>query len=280
MANKAKTHRARRKEAVRKLRRAAAGAHASPSQPKAPRPSQWHESPEAERKNIEAFDGHAFLRNKLREIARDRNEWAGIPMPLTGEQLVVEPTYPNADMLMAIGEREIADEDKGYTLRNRWYAPHRRSDVVVMTRPDGGIDWGLEPGVHSLPFALSTLGCSDAWGIEQESNAVRLLADMVSHRQFKQYMLTGMFIESSKRSKVFYLFRRLRPTVAVVANGNKTRILCCLCMHPIAYYRQSWAGAMCPTDDVVAHLSLMRGDEAMFWRRSTQHPAYRPEAGL
>jgi hypothetical protein len=51
-------------------------------------------------------------------------------------------------------------------------------------------------------------------------------------------------------------------------------------MHPIAYYHGSWAGAMCPTDDVIAHLSLMRGDEAMFWKRSTQHPAYRPEAGL
>lgn len=40
------------------------------------------------------------------------------------------------------------------------------------------------------------------------------------------------------------------------------------------------AGAMCPTDDVIAHLSLMRGDEKMFWRRCNQHPAYRPEAGL
>ncbi|HSV45114.1 MAG TPA: hypothetical protein VLJ58_04905 [Ramlibacter sp.] len=278
MANKAKHHQRQRKEALRKLRRGEVGAKSSP--PKAPKPSQWHGSPEASRKNLEAQDGHAHLRNKLREIAREKNEWAGIPMPLTGEQLVVEPTYPNADMLMAIGEREIADKDKGYTLRNRWYSLQRRGDIVLMNTPDGRIDWGLEPGFHSLPFALSTLGCSEAWGVEQESKAVQLLAGMVSHRQFKQYLLTGMFIESSKRSKVFYLFRRLRPTVAIVSQGATTRILCCLCMHPIAYYRQSWAGAMCPTDDVVAHLALMRGDEAMFWRRSTQHPSWRPEAGL
>lgn len=201
-------------------------------------------------------------------------------MPLVGEQLVVEPTYPHAAELMAIGEREPDEEAKGCTLRNRWYSLHRRGDIVIFNDRNGSIDWGLEPGFHSLPFALSTLGCSEAWGIEQESNAVRLLADMVSHRQFKQYMLTGMFIESSRRSKVFYLFRRLRPTVAMVADGTKTRILCCLCMHPIAHYRGSWAGAMCPSDDVVAHLSLMRGDEAMFWRRSSQHPSWRPEAGL
>ena len=58
------------------------------------------------------------------------------------------------------------------------------------------------------------------------------------------------------------------------------KILACLCMHPIAYYAGSWAGAMCPTDDVIAHLSLMRADEHMFWKRSNQHPPYRPEAGL
>lgn len=32
--------------------------------------------------------------------------------------------------------------------------------------------------------------------------------------------------------------------------------------------------------DVIAHLALMRGDEHMFWKRSNQHPPYRPEAGL
>jgi hypothetical protein len=93
--------------------------------------------------------------------------------------------------------------------------------------------------------------------------------------------LTGMFLETSKRSAVTYLFRRLRPTVAIGRNkdggGN---IMAALCLHPIAYYAGSWAGAMCPTDDVLAHYCLMRGDEKMFWRRANQHAAFRPEAGL
>jgi hypothetical protein len=89
-----------------------------------------------------------------------------------------------------------------------------------------------------------------------------------------------MFLERSQRSGIMYLFRRLKPTVAINTNGEDCRVMCTLCMHPIAYYQGSWAGAMCPTDDVVAHLMLMRGDEPMFWRRSNQHPAYRPEAGL
>ena len=68
--------------------------------------------------------------------------------------------------------------------------------------------------------------------------------------------------------------------MALREHGEQMRILACLCLHPIAYYADSWAGAMCPTDDVIAHLMLMRGDEPMFWRRSNQHAPTRPEAAL
>jgi hypothetical protein len=57
-------------------------------------------------------------------------------------------------------------------------------------------------------------------------------------------------------------------------------VRCTLCLHPIGYYANSWAGAMCPTDDVIAHLMMMRADEPMFWRKANQHPPHRPEAGL
>jgi len=124
------------------------------------------------------------------------------------------------------------------------------------------------------------MSCSDAWGIEQESNALQTLAGLLRHSQFKRYLLTGMFLETSKRSGVMYCFRKLRPTVAIDLKGNDTRIMCTLCMHPIAYYADSWAGAMCPTDDIIAHLMLMRADEHMFWKRSNQHSAYKREAGL
>jgi hypothetical protein len=248
-------------------------------------PSSSHPSREARLARIEQFDGHAFLRNKLREIARERGDWAGIPMPLDGERLMVEPNYPNAEALMAIGAPPALAADaeyEGYEMVNRWHCASRRCSVLVFHGPAGQVTWGIEPEVHSLPFALSTLNCAEAWGIEQESNAVQLLGTLIGHRQFKQYMLTGMFLERSQRSGVHYLFRRLRPTVAIVADEKRggTRILCTLCMHPIAYYRGSWAGAMCPTDDLIAHLMLMRGDEAMFWKRSNQHPSWAPESGL
>lgn len=207
-------------------------------------------------------------------------------MPLDGMPLIVEPKYPKAKELMKIGRKPGAEEEEnGAKIRNIFWSWRWRCDVLIWEK-DGKIEWGKVPNIHGLGHALSTLGASDAWGIKQEAQAVQTLAGLVSHRAFKQYVLTGSFMETSKRSGVTYLFRRLRPTVAITNRGKRgkagdhTRILCALCLHPIAYYESSWAGAMVPTDDVIAHLMLMRGDEPLFWKRANQHPPYRSEAGL
>lgn len=280
MTNKTKLNRAARRLQERKARRAVAGGHQSaPSPQRRHAPSSSRQSLEGDLSLLERYDGHAFLRNRLREIAQERGDWAGIPMPMSDMRLVVEPRYPNAQALMAMGPQPEVEE-AGVRQINTWYSPTRRCDILLYRHDDGRVEWGVRPAVHSLNMALNTLGGSDAWGLEQEARALQLLADLLPHRKFKQYLLTGSFLETSKRSRVTYLFRKLRPTVAIDASGATCRIMCALCMHPIAHYAGSWAGAMTPTDDVIAHLTLMRGDEAMFWRRSTQHPAIRPEAGL
>lgn len=215
-------------------------------------------------------------REMLARIAEHTAEWAGMPMPLEGERLVVEPSYPWASIF---ADKSEDDGNDGWTLRNKWYSRKRRCDIFLMEK-DGRVDWGSLPAFHHISYALRTLGCSCVWGMEQETAAMDLLASMLRKHQMQQYLMTGMFLESSKKSGVMYLFRRLKPTVAFSMRGEEVRILAGLCMHPIAYYADSWAGAMCPTDDVIAHLSLMRGDEHMFWKRCNQHPPHRPEAGL
>lgn len=206
-------------------------------------------------------------------------------MPLEGERLVVEPSYPNAQALMAMcGERDDESDDDPELAnakhRNSFWSAHKRSDIVIFEQPCGRIGWGIRPGVHHLTHDLRTLGCAEAWGLEQENTALQLLASLVDARRYRQYLLTGSFIETSQRSRVTYMFRRLKPTVAIRNHDGKLKVMCSLCLHPIAFYEGSWAGAMTPTDDVIAHLMLMRGDESMFWRKSNQHPAWRPEAGL
>jgi hypothetical protein len=203
-------------------------------------------------------------------------------MPLQDLPLTIEPTYPKAKELMAIG-REPGDDDmpEGCKIRNTFYSRRWRQTIYVWEE-DGKIQWGRAGYPQQATQLLNTLMASDAWGIDQERRAVDLLATLVNHRKFKSYMLTGMFLESSKRSGVMYMFRRLRPTLALTMNhpSGKVAVLAALCMHPIAYYESSWGGAMAPTDDLIAHLMLCRGDEHMFWRRANQHPAWRPEAGI
>lgn len=240
---------------------------------------------------LREFDPYAALRGGLARIAEEREEWAGMPMPLDDSPLIVEPTYPHAQALMAFGSAATEEgineaEDREWSqkrkLRGRFFSVQRRADVLIWEEPDGRIDWGLHHVIHSFTTQLKTLGAQEAWGIEQEASAVDTLATLVKHRQMKQYLLTGAFLESSERTGLIYMFRRLRPTVVIDARDPNEipTIRCALCLHPIAYYSGSWAGAMCPTDDVIAHLMLMRGDEPMFWKRANQHPAWRPEAGL
>lgn len=228
---------------------------------------------------LERFDGFAPLRNGLSRIANDRREFAGIPMPIDGARLIVEPTYPKAKELSEIGAKPEDAPEPNITLRNSWRS-RRLGARVFVYEENGRARAAIAPAAHSLDKALSTLACSVAWGIEQERRAIDLLGSMLRHHVFKQYLLTGMFVEKSERSGVLYLFRRLRPTVAISLSGDRPHVLAALCMHPIAYYADSWAGAMTPTDDVVAHLAMMRGDEVMLWRRSNQHAPTEPEAGL
>lgn len=233
---------------------------------------------------IEQFDGMAGLRNGLRKIAVAKREWAGIPMLLQGERLIIEPTYPRAKELSDYGKKDDAEDGiEGAVVRNTFWSHRRRQWITIWNEGDK-IEWGVT-GLHNhVGEMLSTLGVSDAWGIEQEKNAVDTLGTLLRHRQFKQYLLTGMFMEKSERSGLHYVFRRLRPTLAISTakadSAGESRVIAALCLHPIAYYAGSWGGAMCPTDNVVAHLALMRGDEHMFWKRANQHPAWVPQAGI
>lgn len=227
------------------------------------------------------MDKFSTLRDKLQEVAADREEWAGFPMPLEGERLIIEPSYPYAEALSTINADKSDPNDRDWQVRNTFWSTRHRCDVVIFQEANGKITRAY---LHrrSLDLEMRTMACSEAWGIEQEQRALQLLGTMLNHLMFKRYLLTGMFMETSKRSGVTYIFRRLRPTVALMSNHERgfVKILCALCMHNIGFYQDSFAGAMCPSDEIIAHLSMMRGDEKLLWRRANQHAPHRPEAGL
>lgn len=215
-------------------------------------------------------------------IAKEKGLWAGIPSPVPGTHLRVEKTFPGREILEAANlVNEEKSEDEKIKIRNVFWCMHWKSNIIVIEQ-EGRIFHRKLPGFHSLDKLINTLEASIAWDLSAETKAIELLADLLTDDQLRSYFLAGVFLEKSKKSGVTYMFRKLRPTVALAA-GRKNegmRIICTLCMHPIAYYADSWAGAMVPTDDVIAHLMLMRTDERKFWARSVQHAAYEPESGI
>jgi hypothetical protein len=231
-------------------------------------------------KRVENFDHIAIIRNNLRRMSEERGDYSGCPMPLDGQRLVIEPTFKYAGLDDIYDEPEVeADPVK---IRNCFWSYRLKARIAICEWPEGKF-WcaPMSGSSNAVTALLHTVGASDAWGIEQESKALELLSGMLRHRQMKQYLLTGGFLETSERSKITYLFRKLRPTVAI-KNGEdgRPRILCTMCMHPIGYYEESWAGCMCPTDDLIAHLVMMRGDERFFWRKCNQHHPHDPASGI
>ena len=129
-------------------------------------------------------------------------------------------------------------------------------------------------------MVLRTLEASTAWSVRAECMAMLRLKTLVKPSAFRAYLLTGSFMETSRRSQVTYVFRKGRPTLALGAYGDFRPVLAALCSHPIGFYTRTYAGSMVPTDDVIAHLITMRGDERKYWSKCSQHPVNSPEAGI
>lgn len=167
--------------------------------------------------------------------------------------------------------------------RNSWERCGDTSYAILNTE-DGPIIYSEPMAGNRLRKFMATYSVrNDAshLTVEAEMKAMESLKGKISNGQYRSYVLNGAFNERSKRSNIYYVFRKGYPTIALSFSGSKTgRVLCCLCLHPFGYYRGTWAGMMTPTDEVIAALLMMRGNEPKFWARSGQWPAYDPRSGL
>jgi hypothetical protein len=162
---------------------------------------------------------------------------------------------------------------------NSWWNARYQANINVFHDPEGRARATFSP-VDRLTFTIQTLEAAAVWPFEAEQKALQKLATLVSQDLFELYCLTGHFAEVSKRSQVTYLFRKGKPTIAIRQDEEGGYPLCALCLHPIGYYADTWAGVMCPTDEVIAHLLMMRGSEEKYWANANQHPVDHPNAGV
>jgi hypothetical protein len=228
------------------------------------------------------------VRRALARLMRERGEWAGCPMPTTEFPLTVAPGYPDKDRLEHMfdkPERPEDDQEERFHVINSWVTRSTGQCVMVLESAATGkrraMKSSRDPVMMRIALMVNSMGAASmVFDMQAEALALKLLANHVTDRQFTQFMLLGMFVETSKRSGVSYVFRKGRPTLALKDRGEHTYPLCALCLHPIGFYDKTFVGSMTPTDDVIAHLLLMRGDEAMFWRKANQHALDTAESGL
>jgi hypothetical protein len=127
-----------------------------------------------------------------------------------------------------------------------------------------------------IQFLFNTVYAREgATFIKAEKNAQKRLQRELSEHQWKCYFLEGCFRENGK-SGVFYVLRKGRPTLAF-RDGN---FLASLCLHPFAYYDNSFAGTLPPSDEVIAHLLMIRRDERYYWRKAEQHQLHEVQSGI
>lgn len=229
---------------------------------------------------------------QLAETSLARQDWSGVPLPIPGLSLVLEPRYKHKHMaefrwkecydengIPQPIDEEPSPQPSEYRRVNSWWNSRYQSRVIVLHDKQGRARVGLDPE-DRLSFTIRTLDAAVVWPIEAEQKAQQKLATLISDQSFQLYQLTGHFAELSKRSQVTYMFRRGRPTIAIRQDETGGYPLCALCLHPIGYYADTWAGVMCPTDEVIAHLLMMRGSEEKYWANANQHPVDHPAAGI
>lgn len=168
---------------------------------------------------------------------------------------------------------------------------HKETRRVRIKRDDSLDRMPLLPRSESRVFdafrfmSYSVWAAADSHSVTAERQAQRKLRTMISRDQWRQYTLTGTFFEWSKRSKKKYWFRRCMPVVVSathVADDDQiyARPIVALCLHPHGYYSGTTIGALCPTDNIIAELLLMRTDEPTLWKKATQHELSEPNARL
>jgi O6-methylguanine-DNA--protein-cysteine methyltransferase len=202
----------------------------------------------------------------------------GVPLGLTVTVNGLAERRARTEAEMNIGETLRANT------RNSWQTLGDQSVCVVDTE-NGPMAW-IEPdaGVRLRKLMSGmTVRMGSHLTVEAELKAQELLKSKINEAQWRCYVLNDLFLESSPRSDLKYIFRKGKPTLALSFHGaaaKQGRVIAALCLHPMGYYQYTHAGLMAPTDEVVAHLVMMRADEHFFWKKSGQWNAWDTRSGL
>lgn len=176
--------------------------------------------------------------------------------------------------------------ERGGAVRNSWQVLGDGTVVVI------GLPNGQSRHVHQTHAGSKLRKLMDTAMLrssipnqspEAELKAMESLKGKLTRPQWASYVLNGLFPERSAKSDLHYIFRKGLPTLVVSYHGDQHEggaIIAALCLHPFGYYQYTHCGSMVPTDEVIAHLLLMRADEHAFWKKSGQWHVTDTRSGL
>lgn len=228
---------------------------------------------------------------KMNEIAQQHGCEYGIPIPSASDV--------NRPMVLARGASlsriplnyatAFAEELAGerIAVRNSWSMLGDK-EICVIETGEGPM---AMPRYHA---GIRLRKLMDGLGLRQgsqqtaaaEMRAIESLKERIGPHRWEMYILCGAFVEKSPRSDVHYIFRKGLPTIAFTFHSgyggdySKGKVLACLCLHPFGYYLGSHVGLMVPTDEVICHLLMMRGDEHGYWKACGQWSASDSRSGI
>lgn len=230
----------------------------------------------------------------INQIAEEHGYLAGVPIPILGEHppdLLMAKGVPLAEIFhmnqehrrferMTEMQREL--DLNSIPVRNSWHVLGDQEVCIIDTDqgPVAYTRWDAGMRLRKMTYGIEVRHHAHQTA-EAEYKALDSLRTRISESQFDSYVVSGAFPEHSERSDLFYYFRKGLPTLAVSYHGKSGgKVLAALCLHPMGYYRGTHVGLMCPTDEVIAHLLMMRSDEHGFWKKSGQWSASDTRSGV
>jgi hypothetical protein len=232
------------------------------------------------------------LQNAINQLAlENQGTEYGLPLPSLSAMdrpMVVAKGVPLRHVIEQSARTELEEElSHKIKVRNSWSKLGDAEIAIIETEegpfalPRYHAGWRLQKLLDTSMIRSGTTQTAEA-----ELRAMDSLKLRINKRQWESYVLSGMFPERSEKSDLHYFFRKGYPTiVASYHEGIKPgfqegHVLACLCLHPIGYYQQTYCGLMCPTDEVICHLLLMRADERKYWSQCGQWSAHDPRSGI
>lgn len=202
------------------------------------------------------------IRRRFNEIATEQGDYAGVPVPVGNMRPVMANDRQRAAEIWPL-------EVPGRQLPlNRWHV--RKAFSVYLLRDDGRtVGTVLNYWAARLDAMFDTLYALRAVLPEAEMVAFAKLLEHLSDSQARDYVVGNAFSERG-RSGLIYVFRRGLPVLTFRTEEGSVEPRAALCLHPLAYYEGTHAGAMPPSDELLALLLMLRADEPYLWRKANQ----------